>query len=721
MWKKLKQLDYRHLLCLALVLGSVALGIFVYKYPFVRVGESLNDFGRALAYTVTDLIGIAERAPEQTVNEFSGVDLMEIFNIDASGIRDKLTSVWREIFVWENFASYLFFLLRGFGWILFYLCIAFLLVIPLALPVILSWESVNNDYNADTLPLRLFKRFVVTPCRSVFAWCKAFWHFFRESTYWGWFVAVWLLNLGVFTVIFSFLAYYFWMLTTLDFSTVGVQLLKLIADLLLAFHTLPLFCWLLFAALFCGWFFRRFALRVLRGMVAKTVETIAKLPMVIFLVGLPRSGKTTLLTALGLYFSILFRQTAQKLMARNVLKFPTFPWINLELEIRARVEDHTVWNFYTIRKWVDELQAEFEADPCREKIFDYDFEKERYEYDDHLQVIDIWTSIKNYSQEFFIYWLQSSMLVANYAVREDFVFHDLGNFPMLDTDFFSRDARDQDQISTMSHILDHDMLRRGVKMLEDNVRSGTLEFGIAMVSEGSQERQNTLQLQEVKAKAEECNQKNDLYEEDLQTRGHAATVENFCFFHFLIDSQRAEGWSAKGRELGYVLHISPKSGTRSALPFFWIINGLISRYLNWWEDGYWNGRYKWGNNRLITYILNGIASALYGYQLRRTNDFGFYRQITELESGKSGGHKEKLTLDMPLKVIYSRRFATDCFKAYTEPFTAECPVGLNDLPAYRALYPSFEELMEQHSHFFNKLFRYYILHYSEEENDERKE
>ena len=708
MWKKLKAIDYRHYIALLMILGSVAIGLMVYEYPFIRFFEACRDLGRSAMGAFWKIY--EKEVPEGwfTVNEFSYLDLKEILGINLEEFQYKFTNVWQFVGRKEYFLYYLIFLLYYFVQFLIRFCFVLIVLIPLILYNVLTWNVVSTDHNADTLPLRIYRRCVEFPCRQALAWCKDFWQFF-EPKYKKWFIGVWLFNLGLFTVIVSFLAYYFYILATFSFSTIHIQLGKLLADGLLAFHSLPIVVWCVLG--FCIWarFNRKLASIRLHHQVAQTEETQKQLPMVTFLVGLPRSGKTTMLTGLALMFSRIFRNKAQELMEGNAFKFPHFPWINLEQELRRAVEDHTVWNLATVREWVRQKRVSFEEDSSFERIFGYNFMLEPFTYNDHLVVIDIWTSIENYAQEFFIYWLQTSLLIGNYAVREDFIFHDVGNYPLLDDDFLNRDARDIPYISTMSHILDNDMLRLGLKMVQDNVHSGALEFGVVLYSEIDKERKNTQQLQEVKGKTDVCNQKNDLLEEDISIAGHAATVENFCFFRMIADAQRPSAWGAKGRELSTVLYISPKSGGRNALPFFWVAQTFIDGYLDWWRELRRERRYVWGNNHLLPWLLHDIGSALYTYQLHRVNDYGFYRQKMEMESGSLDGNRIEMHIDMPHKLIYSHRFATDCFKSISETKAKKCPVGLNDIPVYEGLHPSFEEFAAQNSHFYREMFRYYEI------------
>ena len=58
------------------------------------------------------------------------------------------------------------------------------------------------------------------------------------------------------------------------------------------------------------------------------------------------------------------------------------------------------------------------------------------EHNDGLTVKSIWDTLSSYAQLYFIYIMQSSLLVSNYAIRQDDILSDLKNFPLWDNDFF---------------------------------------------------------------------------------------------------------------------------------------------------------------------------------------------------------------------------------------------------------------------------------------------
>ena len=711
MWKKLRYADYRHWISIALILGSLALCFFCYQYPIQRLIEAGEAFGRSVAYTFLDLFELGEDAAiEQTVNQYSNVDLNAAIGIDLETLYAKLTGVWSQIFVWEHFRAYLVFLLWHFIRFTYYGCMVLLLGILAAMPVMLTWDEINNDYNEDTKPLVLFKRFIAAPWRRVWAWCKSFWRFFADRIYMPLFVGIWLLNFGVYSVVLSFLAYYFWILVAFDFSTIGVQLVKLIVDVLLALNTLPWYAW----AVIFVWIWDRWRLAhaadKMQHLELQNKELLNEMPMCSFCTAPPRTGKTTIITDMALSYSAMFRHKALELMTGNMHKFPRFPWILFELDLQRAIREHRVYNLVTARSWVGGKWLQYVCNPQQERIWEYDTDLYPITYNDRLTVLSLWQALENYAQEFFIYFLQTSILVSSYAVREDFIFIDEGNFPLVDTDFFGREPEEIHDVSTYAHIIDFDMLRLGKKMIEENPHVGGLEFGVILIPEIDKERKNDLRLRELKVKEGECTQKNDLFNEWMKMAGQSAMVENYCFLRILSDAQRPSSWGADARELSIVLHIEKKGDAANGLPLFWIEDALIGKYLSWWENVYANSRFKWGNNRLITWMGEGLASLLYGYRLRRNNEYGYWRQNILTESGtleKENVEEHRYTVAR--KKAFSQRFATDHFKAYSQVQTEKCDRGLNDLPSFASIYPSFDEMIIQNSHFCKELVQYFDI------------
>ena len=81
----------------------------------------------------------------------------------------------------------------------------------------------------------------------------------------------------------------------------------------------------------------------------------------------------------------------------------------------------------------------------------------------------------------------------------------------------------------------------------DKIDNLAFEFCVVVITEVGKERKNNLELTDVKGKAKEANQKNDLFNVWLKMCRHAATVDNFPLIKVVMDEQRAESWGADAR------------------------------------------------------------------------------------------------------------------------------------------------------------------------------
>ena len=67
--------------------------------------------------------------------------------------------------------------------------------------------------------------------------------------------------------------------------------------------------------------------------------------------------KTTTITDMAMSQEVMFRNKAFEMILENDLKFPYFPWIVLENEIKRCMEYHQIYNLATCRRYVKKKKA----------------------------------------------------------------------------------------------------------------------------------------------------------------------------------------------------------------------------------------------------------------------------------------------------------------------------------------------------------------------------
>lgn len=693
-------------ICLSVLITAAfaLLAVFVFSDSYLRFGEAVKDFGLSVGYYFCTLFGI-EHNIVPSVTEYSSVmDWSILLPSDLEGFTSQSKSFFALLVDGENFASYW----AKVGDVMLVLLKVAAIMLPcllvLGLVIWRLYKSGNIKHNRDTIPLRIFKKLSEWIYRPLKITIASFVNFLRENrAVWMLWVGIWAFNLNAASIVMGFLAYYFYFVLSFDVANLYVQVCKLLIDLQVIFRHFPWWCiafvcWLLF-----DHWRKCIAQNRLRHFEARNCGFINELPIVSMACGSMGKKKTTLITDMVLSQEVMFRQQALEILQQNDMKFPYFPWIAFEDELRRCMEHGTVYNLASVKAWVALKRSRFiRHRNAQTQLYGYDYARYGTTFDDSLKISRLFEVLETYAQAYFIYVIQSSLIVANYSVRTDNLMADNGNFPMWLTDFFPKRRRPQ---SRHAHILDFDVLRLGRKVLENNPKAGSFEFGVVGITEIGKERGNNLELREIKKGAEDTNQKNDLFNSWLKMCRHSATVDNFPFIKVFTDEQRPESWGADARDLADIINIASCGDMRLALPFYTIEEMLSEWAFNRFLSLYYDFRFRRGDNTLLVHILKSVVAWLWRRNLRIYNRFGYSVLKIEKERGTMDGKTENKKYYLMSAKIYAQRFSTDCFSDYFNDMARRSYTGLADYLEYATEKASVEELKMQNSYFINSLYK----------------
>ena len=690
-------------LTVLLSLCFILLGVFCFNTSYLRLLESLGDLWQSVKFYGSKIFGF-EYNGVPSVTEFSEVMKWNIFlPEDLSAFKEQAGSYFKLLFSAENLSAY--------GKFMGEIRLTFMKILAIALPCIVIfilllkrlYKNSNNNYNKDTVPLRVFKwisNYTYQPIkRCVTAYIK----FLKDHNFiWILWLILWAIQLNLATIIVAFFAYYFYFVMSFDFATIYIQFCKLFIDLQVVIKSVPIPVWLVLGYVMFAKWRKRVAISRLNRYEARNCGFINELPIVSMSCGSMGKKKTTLITDMALSQEVMFRQKAFDLLQKNDMKFPNFPWICFEQELKDCMEHKTVYNLATIKEWIKLKRKRFDKHQNEHlQLYGYDYKKYGTEYYDGLQVSTLFDILERYALLYFIYVIESSLIVANYSIRTDNMLLDSGNFPMWYTNFFPEQLTD----GRHAKILDFDTLRLGKKVIEENPNIGSFEFGVVVISEVGKERGNNLELREMKKRTEETNQKNDLFNAWLKMCRHSATVDNFPFIKVFTDEQRPESWGADARDLCDVIHIVSSGETKLALPFYTIEDMLSEWAFNGFIGLYYDFRFRRGDNTLLVHILKALTSFIWRRNMRIYNKYGYSILRIEKERGTMDGKIEKKRYFVMSKKIYSRRFSTDCFSDYFNELAKNTKVGLADYREYATEKATVEELKLQNSYFINSLYK----------------
>lgn len=572
----------------------VVFGVLCFSSSYARLKESVYDlFGSALYYFKA-LFG-ARDSPAPSVARYSEIWGKPTFAPQDMQSFFKSAKRYFLLLVNGENAKVYFYKAAGVAGIIgkyALIVLPCLLLIKIAIKRMYAKENINHG--KDTAPLKIFKMAAKYTYQPVKRFIREYTAFLKAHPIifkcWS---ALWLAHLNFISIILEFFAYYFYFAVSFDVPSLYVQAVKLFADLRVPFKAFPwqvtgAIAWLIFNK-----WRKKIAVSRLRHFEARNCGFINELPIVSLSCGSMGMRKTTLITDMALSQEVMFRQKALEILRENDMKFPYFPWICFEKELKKCMEHHTVYNLASVKAWIAKKRKRYEIHGTGTgQLYNYDVLRYGATYKDGLKTAHIFDVLETYAQAYFIYVIQSSLIVSNYAIRSDNEMADGGNFPLWLTDFFTEAERSERH----SHILDFDILRLGRKVLENNPKAGSFEFGVVAITEIGKERGNNLELKEIKKIAEETNQKNDLFNSWLKMSRHSATVDNFPFIKVFADEQRPESWGADARELAEVITILSAGEQRIAMPFYTIEEMICEqaycKFLQLYEDF----RFRRGDN-----------------------------------------------------------------------------------------------------------------------------
>ncbi len=722
--QKAQKISFR-IITIALLAVSILCMIFRFDMVFTRVVQSIEDLIRSILYYFTEM-GEPGRV-HVTVNKIPG-GMKTYLPVEWETFKAQVEAFKDLIFTEENLQLYFLvvgsYLSVGAEWIL-------LLSIPVTVFILVLWllyDTENNDYNKDTLPLRAYKWVESHVLSPVWRYVKGAAKHVRKSKAFLWLVLIWLYNLSAFTIAIEFVAFLFYFSISVDWNSIYTQFVKLGMDLTIPIGFLPWWVWAYIGWKLFSWIRRAVGMARLKHYEASNRAFLEVYLGALFVVGKQRAKKTTIITDMALTQEVIYRDDARELLATCDKQFPFFPWINVERFYRNAQARHVLPTLAHFRRFIGILRDFFETDydPAikksmlrhlkkhygykhRDFIFGYDHLRYGTFYDNNLAGVNVFDAIENYVQLFYIYAAPTSLIFGNYSIRTDIKYDDKGNFPDIDADFFSSKATEIEKESQYCHIINFNSRRLGKVTDENDPGKDGVEFGVFNVMEFAKERGNQHTNAGMSVHDEECNVKNDGYELDVKMKGHDATIMYYTFKRDFYDDQRPDSLSAENKDLCDVIMIKGVSDEKIVLPCFSFARLFYGIATSIHDKIYYSLRYKRGDNTLLVYLIKRFYTPFHHYYDRLKNQFTV--QTATLKIWDAMGDEvlnDKGKYYICHKKVYADRFATDGIKDFYHEKALRSKMGLNDYETFGDVHMTRAEMKKMHSRFYtqiDKIFR----------------
>ena len=706
---KLLSMDSRSLLLLALIFLSAIFGFTVFRSSLIRVIQSAEDLITSFLYWFFFcfeglIIGILGYCPSvhATVRELPTVSFQELLNIDLVGLTARLTR-FPEAFL-SMFYDYNVLIVNVIYYVVLFgsnLLLIVLLIVFLCFKLMMGKNDLPNGH--VSLPARIYLGFlekVLTPMRKSLSsfleyMCK---HKLMSVCL----ILVWAVNLNLISPIFEAVALYYYFISSFDLLALAIYLLVLMLDILVLFLSMPMIYWLMVG----GYVYYRVCeargLDDLRHMEAKNCGFIKTLDIVVLITGEPGTGKTT--TAVDMIQSTvnIFKSEDLDTMMKYEMYFPAFPFAMLREEIDERRRSGEFYCLPNVEDYVDVLMDFYEIMSESGFLWGYS----TYIHGDRVDVgnrdISLRHALKEYGKAYFEY-MTKNPVISNFPIRLDGDHAAEGRLKLWDGDFFRRK-----EVSRYAHILNQDMLRHGVKVDPTGAEIGMFGPSVIGWTEISKDLGNQNTNAHLKADSMTSNAKNEKSIYSFMLARHAKTlIDNNVHIRFFTDDQRASNVMAAAVGLMSVLTIKERSETLIAIPgmdAIFILNDAVARPF---EKLLKERESVRGDITLSFLIIKRTAGFIRLLRDRIVNRYGYeeitlVRQQGSAYSGNTGvvnatgAVKEHKYYKSYMKV-YSDRFPSDIFSEAYATAQKAAGRGIDDIPEYKALYPSLSEMEYQRS------------------------
>lgn len=316
---------------------TVILGMFIFRSSYLRLWETMRDFGLSVAYYFS-LIFKGESNITPTVNGFSNIfKASGYLPTTAEGYKQQIAKFFTTFISKDNFNQWLMGLRNGAEKINKGIVLLMPCLIALWFVVKRIYSGTNTKHGENTKPLKVVLFINNKVLLSVYRLIQGLIEFIKPKKYvWiTWFV-MWLFNLNIVSIVIAFLSFYFYFAISFDIPAVFIQIAKLAIDLQVILKTIPPWVFVIAGLIIWDKARKSRALNKLKHFEARNCGFINELPIVSMSCGSMGKRKTTLITDMALSQEVMFRQEALKRLPPNIPGESGLPFASRVARKKAR-------------------------------------------------------------------------------------------------------------------------------------------------------------------------------------------------------------------------------------------------------------------------------------------------------------------------------------------------------------------------------------------------
>ncbi len=683
----LKGINHRHYISVAFCVLLTLWSVFLCRNSWVRFGEGCIDFVNSIA----DLIFYDfEWCPEPSVNKTSSVRIITLIPQSWVDFATHFDLFLELLFSLENLLNYLLWILPVLQFLSQFSCLAlffgggFFLLVKFVKPIV---TNNTGEESKSLLRYKVIRQRLFVPVKEYVVSVLRF--FLSVRIYKRFFLFCFLFSTNIVSIFIEFLAYYFYFCGTFDFLNLPIQFFKLSVDLVIAWQALPALLWFYIGWRIFDYFSKRYGFKRLLSLEALNKAVVKLLGLITLIIAPMRGGKTKLQSSMNVTKAQVVRENMLDNMLQVHTHFPHFPFETFiahlnELSAAGKLKSLRLCELHSSK-----LFDTFAKDPSRQNIFGYDFMQYPLSFDNGLEKIGIFNDLCVFIKSYSVY-IQPTLFIGNYSIRELHVQTTKGNFPLWDFDLFQKPSFDGSGV--FARKLNFDIIRPGKKVGDDKNIYGLLEYGLLCIQEADKEFGNKTETDEMKRNSRLANMKNDFHNKFFKTMGHAGMINYKSTLSATMDSQRKSALGLDTTELGLVCRIKNESAEYLTLPFF-VYRDMLYRLCKKWHNKFKSKRWYYrADCTLLGYLIDSALCRYIQYCEVIYNTFGYTEQSLSIGDGSSEGETQEVTWYAMNKKDKGGLYATDGLREMFRRHNERSGKGLSDLEQFDTLHPSLDVL-----------------------------
>ena len=536
---------------------------------------------------------------------------------------------------------------------------------------------------------------------------------------------------NIFSIFISFTAYYTYVVGSVNFNGIYIQVWRIFVDLSPLFPQWSIPFWIILAYIMWTVFRLWLGKKKIKDLFEQDIKFVKEnLGVAIGIVGPQGSGKDFIMVMIQIIKSILFRRQAEENLVQIRLEFRHFPFRKLEMALEKAMKYGQVVNTVSAKHWIRGLISKDIVSFSNKKV-DYRFSDWPDMFYNGLVKVSIKKELEDYTRLYYVYF--SKQIVGTYPVNLFDYNKSTDQFANWDYQLFENNYDKKLKAIHRTLVIDFNSFRllKVMNVVNRNPQAALIgriipDTGSFFASEYDKERLN--QLTNRSRKDNDTRPDNDGTRQMMNILRHLSTIRNDYYLGFSFNLQKLSSLSSTEAYVAETILFlkGERKKFKWSIPLFTV----ESMILEWLIEAFYKKVEKYikarNDDTFIYHLILRFAALVSNTYVRLFNNYAYWTVNPELhdvafDGNYTAGGTEKFHF-IP-KIVYGN-YQTDMLSPIFEKAKLIQKVGINQMEEFKDDYATADDYLAQHGYGTTEMseavVNSYLAQYLKEEAERKK-